>query len=144
MASEDAAVRKACRRRFRTRFPVASVTMTIVVGNLATPEGKAALDAAVAEAEQRKAPLVVVAGPGEPGRDTDELTERLAGAGVEVRLVPGTGDLAGDLVRIAVATGAELMVIGLRRRGPVGKLILGSGAQRILIEAPCPVLAVKV
>ncbi|GAB3169314.1 universal stress protein [Myceligenerans halotolerans] len=118
--------------------------MTIVVGNLATPEGQAALDAAAGEAEQRKAPLVVVAGPGEPGRDTGELTARLGTAGIEVRLDPGTGDLADDLVRIALETGAELVVIGLRHRSPVGKLILGSGAQRILIEAPCPVLAVKV
>ncbi|RPF20855.1 universal stress protein [Myceligenerans xiligouense] len=118
--------------------------MTIVVGNLATPEGQAALDAAVAEAEQRKAPLVVVAGPGEPGWHGADLTERLRASGVEVRMDPGTGDLAEDLVRIALETGAELMVIGLRRRSPVGKLILGSGAQRILIEAPCPVLAVKV
>ncbi|MBE1877244.1 universal stress protein [Myceligenerans pegani] len=118
--------------------------MTIVVGNLATAEGQAALDAAVAEAEERRTSLVVVAGPGEPGRDPGELTERLRAVGVEVRLEPGTGDLADDLVRIALETGAELMVIGLRRRSPVGKLILGSGAQRILIEAPCPVLAVKV
>lgn len=118
--------------------------MTIVVGNLATPEGQAAFDAAVAEAEQRKAALVVVAGPGEPGRNTDEAAERLGAAGAEIRLDPGTGDMADDLVRIALETGAELLVIGLRRRSPVGKLILGSGAQRILIEAPCPVLAVKV
>ena len=48
-------------------------------------------------------------------------------------------------VRIAVAkeTSADFIVIGLRRRTPVGKLILGSNAQRILLEAPCPVLAVK-
>lgn len=118
--------------------------MTIVVGNLATPEGQAALDAAVTESEQRRATLVVVAGPGEPGRDTGELTERLGAVGVQVRLDPGTGDLADDLVRTALETGADLVVIGLRRRGPVGKLILGAGAQRILIEAPCPVLAVKV
>lgn len=118
--------------------------MTIVVGNLATPEGQAAFDTAVEEAERRKAPLVVVAGPGQAGRDTGAAAERLSAAGSEIRLDPGTGDLADDLVRIAMETGAALMVIGLRRRSPVGKLILGSGAQRILLEAPCPVLAVKV
>jgi nucleotide-binding universal stress UspA family protein len=31
----------------------------------------------------------------------------------------------------------------MRRRTPTGKLITGSQAQRILLDAPCPVLAVK-
>jgi nucleotide-binding universal stress UspA family protein len=48
-----------------------------------------------------------------------------------------------DLLQVADETGAELIVIGLRKRTPVGKLIMGSNAQRILLEARCPVLAVK-
>ena len=38
---------------------------------------------------------------------------------------------------MANETDADLIVIGLRRRTPVGKLILGSNAQRILLDAPC-------
>ncbi len=50
---------------------------------------------------------------------------------------------AEDLIGVAEEVGADFIVIGLRRRTPVGKLILGSNAQRILLDAPCPVLAVK-
>ena len=126
---------------------VASGDMTIVVGHLATPEGQEALHTAVREAKERALPLVVVTNGKRPAdecqADADDLVDRLADE-VEVRVEPGTGDLAEDLIRAAASTGAELIVIGLRRRSPVGKLILGAGAQRILVEAPCPVLAVKV
>jgi nucleotide-binding universal stress UspA family protein len=36
-----------------------------------------------------------------------------------------------------------VLVIGLRRRTAVGKLLLGSAAQRILLTVDCPVLAVE-
>jgi nucleotide-binding universal stress UspA family protein len=122
--------------------------MAIVVGHLSTPEGQEALTTAVAEARQRDVDLIVVV----TAREGDEhahsaaltaLDTHLADAGIEHAVVAGTGDLADDLVRTAVEADAELIVIGLRRRSPVGKLVLGSGAQRILLEAPCPVLAVK-
>lgn len=121
--------------------------MAIVVGHLSTPEGQEALTTAVTEARQRDAELIVVV----TAQDADgahstaraALEAHLVDAGIEHSVVAGSGDLADDLVRAAAEADAELIVIGLRRRSPVGKLILGSGAQRILLEAPCPVLAVK-
>lgn len=122
--------------------------MAIVVGHLSTPEGQEALTTAVTEARQRDAELIVVVTAREDGDGAHSsaraaLEAHLVDAGIEHTVVAGSGDLADDLVRTAAEADAELIVIGLRRRSPVGKLILGSGAQRILLEAPCPVLAVK-
>lgn len=130
--------------------------MSIVVGYVATKEGKAALRAASAEARLRNARLVVI-NSNRGGRDLDRddaaryeeeldlVRRQLDDAGVEheVRQLVRGVEPAEDLVKVAADTSAELIVIGLRRRTPVGKLILGSNAQRILLDAPCPVLAVK-
>ena len=129
---------------------------TIVVGYVPKPEGKAALKRAVEEAKLRDSRLVVVnshRGGREFDRDDaieteaqlEEVDGVLRGAGVEhdVRQLVRGMDPAEDLVNVADEVGAELIVIGLRRRSPVGKLILGSNAQRVLLDAPCPVLAVK-
>ena len=61
----------------------------------------------------------------------------------EVRQLVRGNEPAEDLIAVAEEENAEFIVIGLRRRTPVGKLILGSNAQRILLDASCPVLAVK-
>lgn len=127
--------------------------MGIVVGYLATPEGHAALDAAVEEARQRSVEVVVVLSVrrdetperrAELERALSEVRAELGGKGVQhdVRLLDG-GDVADDLISTAEEVGAQLVVLGLRRRSPVGKLILGSNAQRVLFDAPCPVLTVK-
>ena len=75
----------------------------------------------------------------------EEVQRELRDAGVEheVRQLVRGMDPADDLVNVANEVSAEFIVIGLRRRSPVGKLILGSNAQRVLLDAPCPVLAVK-
>lgn len=129
---------------------------TIVVGYVPKPEGKAALKRAAEEAKLRGMRLVVV-NSHRGGREFDsddaiesesqlqEVKSELAGHGVEhdVRQLVRGMDPAEDLVNVASEVGAEMIVIGLRRRSPVGKLILGSNAQRVLLDAPCPVLAVK-
>jgi nucleotide-binding universal stress UspA family protein len=129
---------------------------TIVVGYVPKPEGKAALRRAAEEAKLRDSRLVVV-NSHRGGREFDrddaieseaqlaEVKTLLTETGVahDVRQLVRGMDPAEDLVNVAAEVDAELIVIGLRRRSPVGKLILGSNAQRVLLDAPCPVLAVK-
>ena len=129
---------------------------SVVVGYVPKPEGQAAVTAAIAEAKLRGSKLVVVnSHRGGEGFDAeksakvdsemDSIRKQIEDSGVDVeirQLVRGF-EPAEDLIGIAETEGAELIVIGLRRRTPVGKLILGSNAQRILLDAHCPVLAVK-
>ncbi|ROR71767.1 universal stress protein [Bogoriella caseilytica] len=125
--------------------------MAVVVGYVTTPEGRAALAAAIMETRRRESRLVVVLthGPNSDDESLDALADTVrdeldeADVAYEVRQISRTDDVAETLVTTAEDLGAELLVIGLRRRSPVGKLILGTNAQRILLDAPCPVLAVK-
>jgi nucleotide-binding universal stress UspA family protein len=116
----------------------------IVVGYSSKPEGRAALRRAVSEARLRGAALVVVNTSSEADIDGGLATE-LAASGVsyDIKTPSEMHDSAEELIRTAEATDADFIVIGLRRRSPVGKLLLGSNAQRVLLDAACPVLAVK-
>ena len=131
--------------------------MSIVVGFLPTPEGTAALDTARREASLRSVPLVIVnvAFPRhglhhqeqEDANNTalEKLEAELTAAGTEYSLVHPVGDYdpAEEILNVASDAEVELIVLGLRRRTPVGKMLLGSTAQRVLLQADCPVLAVK-
>ena len=102
--------------------------MTVVVAYADTPPGHAAVEAAVAESAREREPVVLVpAVRGEVPPDVDELERRWPDA----------------VVQVAQRRDARLVVLGLRARTPVGKLVFGSTAQRILLDATCPVLAVK-
>ena len=56
----------------------------------------------------------------------------------------GRGKNAVEEIEALVASlPVSLLVIGLRKRSPLGKLIMGSVAQELLLTIPCPILAVK-
>ncbi|NYF97040.1 universal stress protein [Janibacter cremeus] len=128
----------------------------IVVGYVSTKEGEAALERAFEECKLRNEELTVIHSDrggsglsGEAARKNDSdlrrVGARLEDADVkgEVRGLVRGKEPAEDLIAVAEETDASLIIIGLRRRTPVGKLILGSNAQRVLLDAPCDVLAVK-
>ncbi|GMA18929.1 universal stress protein [Arsenicicoccus piscis] len=129
--------------------------MSVVVGLVPTKEGRAAMVRAAEEAVRRRVPLIVVdiADVSRAG-DTADLTS-LGSVLQEVRATIGTtvpltvhaaaddADLAEELITVAEQHDADTIVIGLRQRSATGKLDLGSNAQRILLDAGCPVITVK-
>jgi nucleotide-binding universal stress UspA family protein len=127
---------------------------TVVVGYIPTPAGEAALEAGIAQARRSGHALIVVnSSPGPVAVDhnvvrgdaRERLDAVLAASGVphEVRQ-PASGRLpAEEITQAADDSGADLVVIGMRRRTPVGKLIMSSVAQQVLLEVRCPVLSVK-
>ena len=128
--------------------------MTILVAYVARPEGEAALDKGIEIATRRNEPLVVVnAGPGgrqeDPsivnGYEAERVEERLATLPIEAefkQFVRGKSTIE-EIEEMVAALQVSVLVIGLRKRSPVGKLLLGSMAQEILLNVDCPVLAVK-
>ena len=123
----------------------------IVVGYVDSPEGQAALQRAVDEASQRGARLIVInshKGGSALDKNTaveldeslDEVHTRLHDSGRRARGAPAgpRSDPRDDLIAVAEEVDADLIVIGLRRRTPVGKLILGSNAQQVLLDAQLP------
>ena len=127
--------------------------MTVVVGYIPNEYGEAALREGFAEAQRRGTGVVVVNTTkgdslvdkkyvGEQGRS--DLERRLAEAAVDVELRQTMGaDPADEILDVAREVAADALVIGIRHRSQVGKMLMGSVAVRLLMEAPCPVVAVK-
>jgi nucleotide-binding universal stress UspA family protein len=126
----------------------------VLVGYIPSPEGVAALDYAVAYAEQNGAKLTVVntAKDGDyahpqfaTAEDIDTIDDLLAAKSVEHTIVRPTDGkpAAAALLDEADRAGADVIVIGVRRRSPVGKMLTGSTAQAVILGADCPVIAVK-
>jgi nucleotide-binding universal stress UspA family protein len=128
--------------------------VTIIVGYTPTPEGEAALEHSITEARHHGDELLVVnvsarSDPPESTFASDvelaAVRERLDAEGVRhtVRQLVRGRDAADEILALSEELEVRGIVIGVRHRTPVGKLLLGSNSQRILLEARCPVIAVK-
>lgn len=127
--------------------------MTILVAYVARPEGRAALDKGIEIATRRNERLLIVnAGPGGHddetivnGYEVERVEERLAALPIQAefkQFVRGKSAMD-EILELIDSEQVSVLVIGLRKRSAVGKLLLGSMAQDILMTVPCPVLAVK-
>ncbi|WP_058234516.1 universal stress protein [Devriesea agamarum] len=127
--------------------------MTVLVGFIPTQVGYAALDAAIAEADRRTTSLLILnvvheGHEGDPrhARPQDltyaEEKAREARVRYEIRQVTSSDNFAQVLIDTAERDDIELVVIGLRRDREVARHLLGATAQRVLLSAPCDVLAV--
>lgn len=128
--------------------------MTILVAYVPRPEGQAALDKGIEIAKQTKENLIVVnASPGgkkeDPSfadvQDFERVQEILANTGLKAELkqyVRGKNAVE-EIEALVESLPVSLLIIGLRKRTAVGKLIMGSVAQELLLSVSCPVLAVK-
>ena len=129
--------------------------MTILVGYSPSPEGKAAVAFGIEQARAFDDTVIVLnAGIGETpdergvatNADMDELKTTLRDSEVshEILQFLRGNDPVEELLALAEATDdTRMIVIGSRRRSPVGKLIMGSTAQRIILEAEVPVVSVR-
>jgi nucleotide-binding universal stress UspA family protein len=133
--------------------------MTIAIAHQASsPTGRVALREGAREAQLRGSDLAVIHVVDTIDLDlvdahraglADEIEKILAECGRgdvpwRVELAAGANqDIPGAVLKFAGDVGAELLVIGARRRSPVGKFLLGSVTQTILLDADMPVVVVK-
>ena len=129
--------------------------MTIAVAHQVSATSRLALVEAVKEANYRGTDLAVLHVVDSIDADNKEAyrlgvadeIEKVVGSGAPVswqlHLETAGGDLGDALLRLVDAIGADLLVIGARRRSPVGKALLGSVTQTVILEANLPVLVVK-
>lgn len=133
--------------------------MSIALAHQASsPIGRVALQEAAREAQLRTTHLAVIHVVESVDLDiieahraglSDEIEKALEAGGLSevtwhLKLVPGDNQSIPDQVlSFADEVDAQVLVIGARRRSPVGKFLLGSVTQTIILEADMPVIVVK-
>lgn len=118
--------------------------MTIMVAYANTTEGRVALRHGRELASREGAELVVFdlsRSSGADDRTVDPVPDSPPGRWLAA--ARGALSPAEDLLDTARQLGVSLIIVGVRRRSSVGKLLLGSNAQTIILGADVPVLCVK-
>ncbi len=130
--------------------------MKIMVGYDSSNACREALDLAVVHAKAFTAKVNVVASMTKGGeeeqaqikqveQELEEVKVQLENQGVacETHLLIRGLEPGEDLANYAQEQGVDEIVIGIRRRSKVGKLLFGSTAQYVILNAHCPVVTVK-
>ena len=133
--------------------------MTVALAHQATHTGHLALTEAGREAVMRATTLVVIHVVAAIDLDntdaftggiTDEITTVVAEAGLtnlswrlELTTAKDDASVPDAVLDVVNRSDAELLVIGARRRSPVGKFLLGSATQTMILRADVPILVVK-
>lgn len=76
-------------------------------------------------------------------RDLRAMLVARRASDVKVEIVIRNGRVAREILAYARASQSDLIVIGSHGRGAVRRVVLGSVAETVLRQAPCPVLTVK-
>ncbi|MGO1165141.1 MAG: universal stress protein [Janibacter sp.] len=131
---ESDAVRVLARTKLRQE-----ILMTVLVAGSATAEGAAAYRFGIEEARRRGEDLIyfVLDGEHTPSEQLGDIVERVEHP--DERSHSAVGDLLDCVEREEVSA----VTVGIRRRTAVAKLILGSQAQQLILEASAPVICVK-
>lgn len=123
----------------------------IVVGYSAGSYGRACLEQGIVEAKLRDTDLLVINAVSESRgqrlvtpEEIVDVENRLTASGVRFRISQPIGATPTEELLTAMDhPDAEMLVIGMRRRTQVGKILLGSTSQYLLVECTKPVLVVK-
>ncbi|MEP6814635.1 MAG: universal stress protein [Marmoricola sp.] len=130
--------------------------MTVAVAHQVSTTARMALVQAVQEATYRDTDLAVLHVV-DSSLDADRTEAYRLGVSDDIERAVGpdtnvswklhlqtvSGDIGEAIVKLTDQLHADLLVLGARRRSPVGKALFGSIAQTIILEANVPVLVVK-
>ncbi|MDO8144237.1 MULTISPECIES: universal stress protein [Isoptericola] len=119
--------------------------MTVLVAYRACPHGEAAVRTALEESRRRDLPLrVLVLDAQDPGDGPSaELSAILGDTDAAISYRDEDTEPADAILDTADEVGADLVVVGSRKRSSHGTFLMGTTTQRVLLDASVPVLVVK-